>query len=363
MRTIQMVDLYHQYLTIKDDIDTAMQSVISSCAFINGPDVKLFSSELEQYLGTDALQIALMSLNLEPGDEVITTPFTFIATAEVIELLRLKPVFVDVDPETYLMDVDQVKNKITKKSRVILPVHLFGQSVNMQDLLQIAVDNNLKIVEDNAQAIGAECHVGGLDRKTGTIGDIGCTSFFPSKNLGCFGDGGAIFTNKDDLADKIRMIINHGSKKKHYHEQVGVNSRLDTLQAAVLRLKLKKLDEYIHKRQLAASHYDFHLGKIKQIKIPKRLTWSSHVFHQYTLIIDKNRNEFRAHLNDKNIPNMIYYPIPLHLQKAYEHLGHKIGDFPNSEYLSQKVLSLPMHTELDDEQLSFITNSIKDFFE
>ena len=304
MKAIQMVDLYHQYLHIKDEVDAAMNNVISSCSFINGMDTKLFAKELEEYLGvehaipcgngTDALQIALMALDLEEGDEIITTPFTFIATAEVIELLKLKPVFVDVCPNSFLMDINEVESKITNRTKVVIPVHLFGQAVNMDELMALASKHGLYVVEDGAQAIGAKVNMGDKRQSACTIGDIGCTSFFPSKNLGCFGDGGAIFTKDNRIAEQIRMIINHGSKIKYYHEVVGVNSRLDTLQAAILRVKLRKLDEYINNRQKAARFYDDYLSKIKSIIIPNRVNWSEHVFHQYTLIVNESRDRLRA---------------------------------------------------------------------
>ncbi len=372
MKAIQMVDLYHQYLNIKDEVDAAMNNVINSCSFINGMDTKLFAKELQEYLGvnhaipcgngTDALQIALMALDLEAGDEIITTPFTFIATAEVIELLKLKPVFVDVCPNTYLMDLNEVESKITNRTKVIIPVHLFGQAVNMEELKSLASKHNLYVVEDGAQAIGAKVKIGDQTKSACAIGDIGCTSFFPSKNLGCFGDGGAIFTNSNALAEKIRMIINHGSKVKYYHEVVGVNSRLDTIQAAILRVKLRKLDEFINNRQKAARIYDNNLAKIESIQVPARVNWSEHVFHQYTMVVKGHRDELRAYLADSDIPSMIYYPIPLHLQQAYAYLNHKEGDFPISESLSKNVLSLPMHTELEMDQLQFICRSIEHFF-
>lgn len=367
-----MVDLYHQYHDIKDEVDTAIHNVISSCSFINGQDTKLFGAELEEYLntkhvipcgnGTDALQIALMALDLQPGDEVITTPFTFIATAEVIELLKLKPVFIDVCPDNYLMDLDKLEKQIGQRTKAILPVHLFGQSVDMSRLMEIANKHALYVVEDNAQAIGANVSYLGEKKKTGTIGHIGCTSFFPSKNLGCFGDGGAIFTDDNALAEKIRMIINHGSKVKYFHEVVGVNSRLDTIQAAILRIKLKKLDEYIYKRKKVADFYDSRFNNINGLKTPHRVSWSDHVFHQYTMIVTGQRDKLRNYLAEANIPSMIYYPIPLHLQKAYSYLGHKKGAYPNSEYLAEHVLSLPIHTELDQDQLNFIAKNLESFF-
>lgn len=362
-----MVDLQGQYLKSKTEIDKAIQHVIDSSAFINGNQVKEFRADLKNYLGckhvitcangTDALQIALMSLDLSQGDEVIVPDFTFIATAEVIALLNLKPVFVDVDPDTFLMDLNLVKKSITPRTKAIIPVHLFGQCVNMEELMQIANQHGVTVIEDNAQAIGADILVNKEKRKAGTVGHIGCTSFFPSKNLGCFGDGGAIFTNDDKLADEMSSIANHGSRIKYYNDIVGVNSRLDTIQAAILQVKLKKLDEYITQRQEAAKIYDELLSGVEGLQIPKRVDYSSHVFHQYTIQTDK-RDDLNLHLQENKIPAMIYYPLGMHNQKAY-----KTNDILNvSDRLCEKVLSLPMHTELTIEQLEFIGKTIQSFY-
>ena len=373
MEKIQMVDLHHQYLAIKEEIDTAIQEVINSTAFIRGPQVALFEQELASYLnvkhvvacgnGTDALQIALMALELKPGDEVITPSFTFIATVEVIALLGLTPVFAEVDPRTYNIDPESIKKKITSRTRAIIPVHLFGQPANMDAIMDIAKQHHLYVVEDACQATGATyVSSNGTTYKAGTTGHIGCTSFFPSKNLGCFGDGGALFTNDDQLAEKIRMIANHGMKVRYYHDTIGVNSRLDTLQAAILRVKLKYLDHYNKKRQQAAAFYDQQLSAINGIRIPIRMPAARHIYHQYTLVVEKpDRDALRKHLEAKGIPSMIYYPVPIHLQKAYTCYGYKEGDLPITEWLSKHVLSLPMHTELDNEQLEYICREIKIF--
>jgi len=368
-----MVDLHRQYLAIKEEIDTAIQEVINSTAFIRGPQVALFEQELASYLnvkhvvacgnGTDALQIALMALELKPGDEVITPSFTFIATVEVIALLGLTPVFAEVDPRTYNIDPESIKKKITSRTRAIIPVHLFGQPANMDAIMDIARQHRLYVVEDACQATGATyVSSNGTTYKAGTTGHIGCTSFFPSKNLGCFGDGGALFTNDDQLAEKIRMIANHGMKVRYYHDTIGVNSRLDTLQAAILRVKLKYLDHYNKKRQQAAAFYDQQLSAINGIRIPIRMPAARHIYHQYTLVVEKpDRDALRKHLEAKGIPSMIYYPVPIHLQKAYTCYGYKEGDLPITEWLSKHVLSLPMHTELDNEQLEYICREIKIF--
>ncbi len=368
MNDIKMVDLHGQYHKIKTEIDFAIQHVIDSTAFINGPQVKEFSQNLAKYLevkhvvpcanGTDALQIALMALGLQPGDEIITPDFTFIATAEVVALLGLKPVLVDVDPETFTIDPQQVKNAITKKTKAIVPVHLFGLCAQLAELVQIAKDNNLYIVEDTAQALGATYCDENLTGKAGTIGNIGCTSFFPSKNLGCFGDGGAIITNDDLLADKMRSIGNHGAKVKYYHDEVGINSRLDTVQSAILDVKLKHLSQYIESRQKAAAYYDQQLIGIKEIEIPRIPVYSDHVYHQYTIRVKNKRNELQEYLKTKNIPTMIYYPVPMHNQKAY-YIG---GSFPVTDTLTESVLSLPMHTELTSIQQDYICRKILDFF-
>ena len=369
MNKIQMVDLQSQYQGIKDEVGQAINEILNSCQFINGTAVKEFEKNLSEYLavkhvipcanGTDALQIALMALGLEPGDEVITTPFTFVATAEVIALLRLKPVFVDVHPDTFNMDETKLEALITDRTKCIIPVHLFGQCCNMEAIMQIAKDRNTYVVEDNAQAIGADYHFSdGSIQKAGTIGHIGTTSFFPSKNLGCYGDGGALFTNDDELGEKIRMIANHGSRERYYHDEIGVNSRLDSMQAAVLDIKLKRLDQYGLARQNAAKFYTDQLN-LSGVQAPVIAPFSTHVFHQYTLIIENDRDQVREMLTAKGIPTGVYYPVPLHLQKAYTGDGYKLGDFPVSEDLARKVLSLPMHTELNDDIQSYITNEIK----
>jgi UDP-2-acetamido-2-deoxy-ribo-hexuluronate aminotransferase len=371
---IQMVDLKGQYQHLKADIDRAVIQAIEESAYINGPAVKQFAQELATYCGvkhvipcangTDALQIAMMALGLQPGDEVIVPAFTYIATAEVIALLGLKPVFVDVYPDTFMIAVDQLKEKVTAKTKAIVPVHLYGQCADMEALLQFAQQHKLYIIEDAAQAIGASYSFSsGRSQQAGTLGNIGATSFFPSKNLGCFGDGGALFTNDDALAAKLQMIANHGQKVKYYHEEVGVNSRLDTLQAAILRVKLPQLNSYIRNRQKAAAYYDAALAGIEGLRVPYKISSSTHVYHQYTLRIGNGRrNALKEHLAANGIPSMIYYPVPLHLQKAYLSWGFKKGDFPISEQLCEEVLSLPMHTELSDDQLNYITGKIRSFF-
>jgi len=372
--SIQMVDLNTQYKNIKTEIDHAIQEVISSSAFINGPHVKQFQQHLAEYLntkhvipcanGTDALQIALMALELKPGDEVITPDFTFISTVEVIKLLGLKPVLVDVDETTFNISIEGIKQAMTDKTRAIVPVHLFGQCANMDEIMKLASENQVYVIEDVAQALGSDYYKEDKTVKAGTIGDIGCTSFFPSKNLGCYGDGGALFTDNEELAGKIKAIANHGSHKKYYHDRVGVNSRLDTLQAAILDVKLKYLDQYNHARQEAASYYDKELLGVEYLRIPERNVFSSHIFHQYTLILSEeiNREAFKEYLKEKGVPSMVYYPVPIHLQGAFKEFGYSKGDFPVSEKLAESVLSLPMHTELTDEQLEKITETIKSYF-
>jgi UDP-2-acetamido-2-deoxy-ribo-hexuluronate aminotransferase len=373
MKKIQMVDLLSQYEKMQEEIDSAVLNVIRSSAYINGPEVKDFQKELENYLGakhvipcangTDALQIAMMGLDLQPGDEVITASFTYVATAEVIALLKLTPVLVDVDPETFNIDPDAIQRAITAKTKAIVPVHLFGQCADMEKILAIAKEHKLYVIEDTAQAIGADYTFSdGRKAKAGTMGDVGCTSFFPSKNLGCYGDGGAMYTNDHELAKKIRMIANHGQSVQYVHDSIGVNSRLDSIQAAILRIKLRQLDQYAAARNHAADFYDKAFAGISQIKTPVRAKNSNHVFHQYTLLLNGvDRNALREFLSEKNIPAMIYYPIPLHMQKAYEDKRYKKGDFPVTEKLCASVISLPMHTELDDETLEFITASVKEF--
>jgi dTDP-4-amino-4,6-dideoxygalactose transaminase len=373
MNKIQMVDLKGQYLKIKDEVDQGIMEVIDSTAFIKGPAVQRFQKHLEEYLdvkhvipcgnGTDALQVAMMALGLKPGDEVITTSFTFIATAEVIALLGLTPVLVDVNPDTYNINPDSVRKAITDKTKAIVPVHLFGQSAPMEEILEIAKEYNLYVIEDNAQAIGADYIFNdGSRKKTGTIGDVGCTSFFPSKNLGAYGDGGAVFTNDDALAEQLRAIVNHGMKVRYYHDYVGVNSRLDSIQAAILDVKLKHLDDYCDARRRAADYYDRAFAQHPKLKTPLRYDKSTHVFHQYTLVTTEvDRDALKAFLAEKGIPMMVYYPVPLHMQKAYQDPRYKEGDFPVTEDLAKRVISLPMHTELTEEQLAYITSGVLEF--
>ncbi|CAN5136869.1 DegT/DnrJ/EryC1/StrS family aminotransferase [soil metagenome] len=373
MEPIQMVDLQKQYLKIKDEIDQAIHGVIDQSLFINGPAVKDFAKDLASYQqvkhvipcanGTDALQIALMAMEYPSEAEIIVPAFTYVATVEVIALLGLKPVFVDVNPDNFNIDVLQVREKISERTVAIIPVHLYGQCAQMEKLLEISEKYNLHIIEDAAQALGSENYFSnGNIRKAGTMGIIGATSFFPSKNLGCFGDGGALFTNNDELAPKLQMIANHGQKKKYHHSIIGVNSRLDTLQAAILRVKLKYLDEYNNKRNELAKLYDQAFETNNLITIPKRSKFSNHVFHQYTLILnDINREKFKDYLQEKGIPTMVYYPIPLHLQEAYVGYGYKIGQFPVAESLCQSVISLPIHTEMDISQAYYIIESVNNY--
>lgn len=373
MKKIQMVDLTSQYEKIREDVNAGIQQVIDTTAFIKSGKVNEFQAELEQYLGvkhvipvgngTDALQIALMALGLEPGDEVITPTFTFIATAEVVALLGLTPVVVDVDFDTFNINIDALRNAITSKTKAIVPVHLFGQNANMEAILAIAKEFNLFVIEDACQSIGAEyTFANGRKAQSGCMGDIGCTSFFPSKNLGCFGDGGAIFTNNDELAASMRAIANHGMEVRYYHDRIGVNSRLDSIQAAVLQVKLRYLNNYSNARRYAAEYYNRVFSTSEKLIIPSNNPDSTHVYHQYTLkLIDTDRAALIQHLNNKGIPAMIYYPVPLHLQKAYKDARYKEGDFPVAENLSKCVLSLPMHTELDNEQLKYITDSVMEF--
>lgn len=366
-----MCDTYGQYLTMKAEIDAAMQEVIKSTRFIKSGKVLEFEEELSEYVnsnviacgnGTDALQIAFMALGLNPGDEVVTSPFTFIATAEVLALLSLKPVFADVSPDTFNIDVQKVDQAITKKTKAILPVHLYGQCADMESLLELAEEHNLFLVEDAAQALGTKyIFKDGTKKDAGTVGHIGCTSFFPSKNLGAFGDGGAVFTSDEKLAAIIRSIANHGMRAKYQYERIGVNSRLDSIQAAILSVKLKHFDKHIKARQFAAAWYDKNLNGIEKLKLPKRVDYSTHSFHQYT-IQTTQRNELQQFLKERAIPSMVYYPKAIHLQDAYNYLGYKKGDFPISEKLTETVLSLPMHTELTEEQLGYITEAIQEFF-
>lgn len=373
MKEIRMVDLNGQHQKIHTLINNSIEGVIKSTAFINGPEVKNFQKSLENYLnakhvipcgnGTDALQISLMSLCLRPGDEIITSDFTFIATSEVIAFLGLKPVFVDVEPGSFNISPDSIKKSLSPKTKVIVPVHLFGQCANMDEILNIAKENNLFVIEDTAQALGAEYSFSdGTKARAGTMGDIGTVSFFPSKNLGAYGDGGAIITNNDDLATKIRSIGNHGMEKRYYHNRIGVNSRLDSIQAAILNVKLKYLDEYNQSRQKAAAFYDKAFRNLDGITIPRRTNSSTHIFHQYTLTTEPElRDPLNAWLAQKGIPSMIYYPVPLHQQKVFSNYGYNNKKFQVTGSLSRRVISLPMHTELDKEQLDYIVSHIITF--
>jgi UDP-2-acetamido-2-deoxy-ribo-hexuluronate aminotransferase len=374
MRKIQMVDLKSQYEKIKDSVNASIQEVLDTTTYINGPLVHEFQKKLEDYLdvkhvipcanGTDALQIAMMGLDLKPGDEVITADFTFAATVEVIALLQLTPVLVDVDVDNMNISIDAIKKAITPKTKAIVPVHLFGRAANMEAIMAVANEHNLYVIEDNAQAIGANCTFSdGSKKKAGTIGHVSSTSFFPSKNLGCYGDGGAIFTNDDALAHKIRGIVNHGMYVRYHHDVVGVNSRLDSIQAGVLNAKLPLLNEYSSARKSAAKKYNNALENHANIITPEfDINGDDHVFHQYTLrIINADRNGLMEHLLAKGIPCAIYYPIPLHSQKAYVDTRYKEEDFPITNQLVKEVISLPMHTELDDEQIKFIADSILEF--
>jgi len=374
MRKIQMVDTKNQYLAIKAEVDGAIQEVLDSAAYINGKAVKDFAQNLSTYLGvdhvipcangTDALQIAMMALDLKPGDEIITPSFTYIATTEVVALLGLKPIFVDVDPITFCMDVESLKKAITPKSKVIVPVHLYGHAAPMEEIMEIAKANNLLVIEDNAQAIGCDyTFSNGATKKTGTIGHIGATSFYPSKNLGAFGDGGALFTNDKVLADKMSMIANHGQSARYYHDVVGCNSRLDSIQAAILNIKLKHLDKYNSARQSVAKYYTDAFASTKEIITPSNLNYSSHVYHQYTIqLIGVDRDKFIAHLAAKDIPCMIYYPVPGHLQKMFGEQKNSNWNLPVTDQLTAYVCSLPVHTEMDEEQLSYIVEGVKSFF-
>ena len=375
MRPIQMVDLKQQYQHIKAEIDTAVLKVLESTAFINGPQVQSFSSALAAYHGvkhvipcangTDALQIAMMALNLQPGDEIITTAFTFIATAEVIALLKLKPVFLDVDPKTFCIDPNAVEAAITGRTKAIVPVHLYGQAADMESIMDIARRYNLFVIEDNAQAIGSDYYFSnGTSQKTGTIGTAGTTSFFPSKNLGGYGDGGAITTNDDELANQLKMVANHGQSKRYYHDVVGCNSRLDTIQAAVLEVKLKYLDNYINARRKAADFYDAAFANHKKITTPFRAPNSRHVFHQYTLILnDVDRNGLQDFLASQNVPAMTYYPVAAHQQQMFAEYNSAKVSLPVTEWLTDRVISLPIHTEMDEEQLTYITSKVLEYIQ
>ena len=373
MRPIQMVDTKTQYHKIKTEVDKAVIDVMESSAFINGKIVQEFSANLSAYVGikytipcangTDALQIAMMALGLQPGDEVITPSFTYIATTEVIALLKLTPVFVEVNPQTFCIDPAAVENAITPKTKAIVPVHLYGHAAPMEEIMAIAKKYNLFVIEDNAQAIGCDYTFSdGTKKKTGTIGHIGTTSFYPSKNLGAFGDGGAIFTNDDELAVKLKMTANHGQSKQYYHDVVGCNSRLDSIQAAILDIKLRHLDEYCDARRKVADYYDNAFAGNPKIKTPFRAAYSRHVFHQYTLILEGvDRNGLKQFLADNNIPAMIYYPVPGHKQKMFEQFNTASQAMPVTDWLTERVISLPIHTEMDEEQLNFITTKVLEF--
>jgi dTDP-4-amino-4,6-dideoxygalactose transaminase len=373
MKPIRMVDLATQYQHIKSEIDSAIMNVLGHCGYINGPEVKAFQASLESYLnvkhvipcanGTDALQVAMMALGLKPGDEVITASFTYVATAEVISLLGLTPVLVDVYPETFNIDPSAIEAAITPKTKAIVPVHLFGQCADMESIMDIARKHNLFVIEDTAQAIGAEyTFKDGSKKYAGTIGKVGTTSFFPSKNLGCYGDGGAIFTNDDALADNLRMICNHGQSKLYTHDVIGVNSRLDSIQAAVLNTKLAHLNQYSSKRVLLADSYDRAFANEPKLSTPKRTEHSTHVFHQYTLKLNGlDRMGLKTYMESKGIPCMIYYPIPLHMQKAFKDERYKEGMFPVTEMLCSCVVSLPMHTEMDEEQINYVTINLLNY--
>lgn len=368
-----MVDLMSQYQKIKPAIDKAILNVIENAQFINGPEVSGFQNELETYLGvkhvipcangTDALQIALMALGLKPGDEVITPSFTYIATTEVMALLGLRPIFVEVDKDTFCIDPNSIEAAITSKTKAIVPVHLYGQAANMDAIMDIAKKHSLFVIEDNAQAIGSDYyHTNGKITKTGAIGDIGCTSFFPSKNLGCYGDGGAICTNNDELAAAMRMIANHGQSKRYYHDVVGCNSRLDSIQAAVLRIKLRELDNYIAARRKVADHYDTFFAQFPQIKTPVRGKESKHVFHQYTLTLEGvDRDKLNEFLAIKDVPSMIYYPVPAHRQKMFEAFGSENTVLPITDWLTERVISLPIHTEMEQDQLDYICATVAEY--
>jgi UDP-2-acetamido-2-deoxy-ribo-hexuluronate aminotransferase len=375
MREIQMVDLKAQYEKLGTEIDSAIKSVLNSTAFIKGPDVRLFEEELQAYMGvkhviscangTDALYLAMMVLGLKPGDEVITTNFTFIATIEVVALLGLKIVIVDPEPGSFNISVDAVKKAITPRTKAIVPVHLFGQCADMESLMELAQKHNLYIIEDAAQATGTDYFFSnGTGKKAGTIGHIGTTSFFPSKNLGCYGDGGALYTNDDDFAKKLRSIANHGMKVRYHYDDIGVNSRLDTIQAAILRVKLKYLSQFNAARNSAAGQYDEAFAGCRFITIPERVRYSSHIFHQYTIKVSEGKRDgLKKFLESKNIPSMVYYPGPLHLQDAYRYLGYNDTDFPVTTALCKEVLSLPIHPDMEQEQLDYIIVNVLNFFD
>jgi UDP-2-acetamido-2-deoxy-ribo-hexuluronate aminotransferase len=368
-----MVDVRQQYLRIKEEIDAAVLAVLESTAFINGPEVKRFATDLAAYNGnkhvipcangTDALQIAMMALDLQPGDEVITPSFTYIATTEVIALLRLTPVFVDVDPQTFCIDPEAIRKAITPKTKAIVPVHLYGHAAPMEAIMKIAEEHNLYVIEDNAQAIGCDYRFSdGRSVKTGAIGTVSGTSFYPSKNLGAYGDGGAMMTNDDALAAKLGMVANHGQSKRYYHDVVGCNSRLDTIQAAILGIKLRFLDEYIDARIKVADAYDAAFAGSSKVRTPYRAPWCKHVFHQYTILLEGvDRDAFAAHLQEKGIPSMIYYPVPAHRQQMFDHFGGARFELPVTDWLTERVISLPIHTEMDEEQIRYITETVLNY--
>lgn len=373
MRPIQMVDLKQQYRQVKAEIDAAVLKVLESSAFINGPQVQSFAAALAQYNGvqhvvpcangTDALQIAMMALGLKPGDEVITPSFTYIATTEVIALLQLTPVFVDVDPKTFCIDPQAIEKAITPRTKAIVPVHLYGQAAPMEAIMALAQKHNLYVIEDNAQAIGSDYRFSdGTVRKTGSIGTIGCTSFFPSKNLGAYGDGGAIMTNDGELAARLAMVANHGQSKRYYHDVVGCNSRLDTIQAAILEIKLRHLDAYIAARQRVADYYDAAFARHPKLVTPARAAYSRHVFHQYTLVLEGlDRDALNQYLAGFSIPSMIYYPVPAHRQQMFAAFGQGKAHLPVTDWLCERVISLPIHTEMEEEQLQLITSKVLEF--
>lgn len=373
-KNLRMVDLHRQHARIAHEVQEAIDAVMTSAAFINGPAVKEFAASLQEYThaahvipcgnGTDALQIAMMGLNLKPGDEILVPAFTYVATAEVIALLGLKPVFVDVEADTFNIDLKDAARKISDRTRAVVPVHLFGQCAHMAPLMELAEQHSLHVIEDTAQSLGAEYHYeNGNTAKAGSIGSVGITSFFPSKNLGCYGDGGALLTNDAALAKRLKSIGNHGQSKKYHHDRVGVNSRLDSIQAAILNVKIRYLDDYCARRREAAALYDAMLEDVPQVKTPYRAAYSTHVFNQYTIRLSpEHRDGLRDFLKERGIPSMLYYPMPLHMQKAYSTYGYRENDFPVAEGLTRQVLSLPMHTELEKEEISFITDQLKEFF-
>ena len=374
MQNIQMVDLQAQYKPLKKEIDARIIACVESGAYIHGPEVKTFEADLSKYLddahviacanGTDALQIALMALNLEPGDEVIVPSFTFVASVEVIALLGLKPIVVDVDPRSFLMRTEDIEASLSPRTKAIIPVHLFGQCVNMKTLMNIAKSRDLYVIEDNAQSIGARCLTPDDSRQmSGTIGHIGCTSFYPAKNLGCYGDGGAMFSRDDKMAHQLRMVANHGMEKRYYHDIIGVNSRLDSIQAAILNVKLPQLEKWNQLRRAAADKYDQQLSKISSILTPMRVPWSEHVFHQYTIrVTDGRRDDLQKYLAEQKIPSMIYYPVPMHEQAAFNKLVRRRVPLVHTEKVSKEVLSLPMHPDLQDDQISYICEKVGTFF-